>query len=76
MVNGGVLEVGVGGSGFRRGCWGVCDPQGLGVLVNFGGGCISPALYATNRWDWTEGLGEVGHLWASPGFLALGPAGS
>ena len=66
----------VGGSGFRWASCGVCDQQWLGVVVSFSVGCISPAVNATNRWEWTEVLGEVGHLLASPGFLALRPAGS
>ena len=57
VVNGGVLEVGAGGSG----CWsgGLCvfDPKGLRVLVRLAIGCISPALHATNRLAETEAVG-------------------
>ena len=76
VVNGGVLEVGAGGSGWRSGSWGVLDPQGLGASVASDDGCISPALHATNRWDRTEGVDEVQDLCLSAAFLAPGPAGS
>ena len=76
VVNGGVLEVGAGGSGWRLGSWGVLDPQGLCALVALDDGCISPALHATNRWDRTEAVDEVQDLCLSAAFLAPGPAGS
>ena len=57
VVNGGVLEVGAGGSGCWRGGWRVLDPQGLCALVLRVIGCISPALHATNRLAETEAVG-------------------
>ena len=59
MVNGGVLEVAGGGSGFRGALLCLCDPQGLLAPKWLLGGCISPLVHATNRWGWTEGVGEV-----------------
>ena len=76
MVNGGVLEVGAGGSGYPWGRSGVRDPQGPCALAGFWDGCISPALHATNRWDSTEGVGEVQGFVLSPASLAPDPAGS
>ncbi len=46
------------------------------MVVRVLGGSISLALHATNRWDWTEAVGEVWDLCPSPAFLASGPAGS
>ena len=54
MVNGGVLEVARGGSGFRGLFRGIADPQGLGVVKFDLDGRISPRVHATNRWCWTE----------------------
>jgi len=76
VVNGGVLEVWAGGSGWRFGRPGLCDPQGLWALVCWSAGCISLALHVTNCWDQTEAVGEVQDLCLSPAFLALDPAGS
>ena len=39
-------------------------------LVGWLGGCISPALHATNRWDSIEGVGEVQDSVLSPASLA------
>ena len=76
MVNGGVLEVGAGGSGLRWLFPGVSDPQGLVARVSVSAGSISPALHATNRLAWTEVVGEVLGLSLSPASLASGPAGT
>ena len=54
MVNGGVLEVARGGSGFRGLIWGIADPQGLGASNLDLDGRISPGVHATNRWCRTE----------------------
>ena len=76
MVNGGVLEVARGGSGFRGLSWSVADPQGLGGPKCDLDGRISPRVHATNRWCWTEEVGEVLGLSLSPAFLASAPTGS
>ena len=75
MVNGGVLEVGAGGSGWRGFGFCVRDPQGRGAVASAPAGCISPALHATNRWDWTEGVGEVRAFVREPRVPGFGPGG-
>ncbi len=75
MVNGGVLEVGAGGSGYSLVSFRVFDPQGLRVVVFPLFGCISLALHATNRWDRTEFLGEVCGLFCEPLVSGFVPGG-
>ena len=75
MVNGGVLEVAGGGSGYRFPFCRLFDPQGLLSAFLDLVGCISPPVHATNCCRRTEGPSEVFGSSSSLGFLALAATG-